>query len=83
MNMWYFMYMKAIQMLLDEPLLEQVDHLAKEARTTRSDFIREALQREIRRREVERLEAMYRQSYEAEPVGSDETWNPKRAWGEA
>ncbi|NJK44366.1 MAG: ribbon-helix-helix protein, CopG family [Pleurocapsa sp. SU_196_0] len=75
--------MKTVQMLVEESLLARVDTLAREADTTRSEFIREALHREIKRREVERLEAAYRQSYEHEPASTDESWNPKRAWGEA
>jgi metal-responsive CopG/Arc/MetJ family transcriptional regulator len=75
--------MKTVQMLLEEPLLSNVDRLAKEAHTTRSEFIREALQREIKRRDTEKLEEAYRHSYENEPANAEETWNPKRVWGEA
>lgn len=75
--------MKTVQMTMGDVLLERVDALVKEAKLTRSEFIREALQREVKRRENERLEREHRLSFEREPRQADETWHPKkRAWGE-
>ncbi len=76
--------MKTVQMTVDEALLDRVDALVKQAKRTRSEFIREALQREVRRLESERLEREHRESFEREPQDPDETWQPsQRAWGEA
>jgi metal-responsive CopG/Arc/MetJ family transcriptional regulator len=70
--------MKTVQMTMDETLLERVDSLVELAGTTRSDFIREALRHEIKRRENE-----HRASFERDPQNNDETWMPsKRAWGD-
>ena len=75
--------MKTVQMTMDEMLLERVDSLVEQAGTTRSDFIREALRHEIKRRENERLEQEHRASFERDPQSHDETWMPsKRAWGD-
>jgi metal-responsive CopG/Arc/MetJ family transcriptional regulator len=75
--------MKTVQMTMDETLLERVDSLVERAGTTRSDFIREALRHEIKRRENERLEHEHQVSFERDPQTASETWMPsKRAWGD-
>ena len=69
---------------MSEAMLERVDTLAELAGTSRSDFIREALRHEIRRRGNERREQKHRASFEREPQSTDESWTPsKRAWSDS
>jgi metal-responsive CopG/Arc/MetJ family transcriptional regulator len=44
--------MKTIQMTIDERLLKTVDRTTRERKTTRSAFIRGALEAEIRRQQI-------------------------------
>jgi metal-responsive CopG/Arc/MetJ family transcriptional regulator len=75
--------MKTVQMTMDETLLEHVDAQVERAGTTRSDFIRDALRREIKRRENERHEREHQASFERDPQTTDDAWTPShRAWGE-
>ena len=48
--------MRTIQMTLDDELVETVDALAKELKTTRSAFTREALRRALQQYQTKQLE---------------------------
>jgi metal-responsive CopG/Arc/MetJ family transcriptional regulator len=76
--------MKVIQMTIDEPLLDEVDRVAKDLKTTRSAFIRSALQLALRRHVVAELERRHAEGYTRQPVtpGEFDTWESEQAWGE-
>ena len=76
--------MKTVQMTLDEDLVEAVDKLARELKTTRSAFTRGALREAIRRLNAKRLEEKHRQGYERHPVkkGEFSDWEKEQKWGD-
>jgi metal-responsive CopG/Arc/MetJ family transcriptional regulator len=76
--------LKTIQMTIDEPLLEAVDSLIATLDTTRSAFIREALQAAIRKHTIDELEKAHAQGYAQHPVQSGEfdVWPAEQAWGD-
>lgn len=76
--------MKTIQMTIDEPLLEEVDHVIRDLKTTRSAFIRSALQLALRQHAISRLEREHSEGYAKHPVepGEFDIWEPEQAWGE-
>lgn len=51
--------MKTIQITIDESLLEEADRVIHDLDTTRSAFIRSALQAALQRHEIERLERQH------------------------
>ncbi len=75
--------MKTIQMTIDEPLLAEVDRVIAERNTTRSAFIREALEAALRRHRVAELEQQHAQGYAKHPVepGEFDVWIAEQAWG--
>jgi len=76
--------MRTIQMTLDDELVETVDELVKELKTTRSAFTRDALREAVDRFHVERLEKEHRKGYELHPVSKDEfsIWEKEQDWGD-
>ncbi len=76
--------MKTVQMTLDDDLVEAVDKLVRELRTTRSAFTRTALREAIRRLNVRRLEEKHRKGYERHPVkrGEFSHWEKEQKWGD-
>ena len=76
--------MKTIQMTIDEPLLTQVDQIIKELDTTRSAFIRDALQYALRQHKIRELEKKHAEGYARHPVepGEFDIWEAEQAWGE-
>ncbi len=64
--------MKTVQMTLDDDLVEKVDKIVKEIKTTRSAFTRTALREAIKNLNVSRLEQKHRRGYETHPVKKDE-----------
>ncbi len=76
--------MKTIQMTIDEPLLNEVDRLIAELETTRSAFIRDALQVAIRSHTVHILEKQHERGYAEHPAepGEIEVWLKEQAWGD-
>jgi metal-responsive CopG/Arc/MetJ family transcriptional regulator len=76
--------MRTVQMTLDEDLVEAVDRLSSQLRTSRSAFTRKALREAIARYGVEQLERKHRQGYERCPVAADEfsDWEAEQAWGD-
>jgi metal-responsive CopG/Arc/MetJ family transcriptional regulator len=76
--------MRTIQMTLDDELVELVDEVVKELKTTRSAFTRSALRDAIERMKVERLEEQHLKGYASYPVNIDEfsVWENEQDWGD-
>lgn len=77
--------MKTIQMMIDEPLLKAVDRLSRARKTTRSAFIRQAVEAELQREQTRRQEARHAQGYASKPVkaGEFDVWDKEQDWGAA
>ena len=75
--------MKTIQMTIDERLLKLVDKLTRARKTTRSAFIREALEAEIRRQQIREEEIRHAEGYKRKPVarGEFDVWLSEQDWG--
>jgi metal-responsive CopG/Arc/MetJ family transcriptional regulator len=75
--------MKTIQMTIDERLLKLVDKMCRARKSTRSAFIRVALEGEIRRQRVREQEARHVEGYARNPVapGEFDVWNSEQDWG--
>ncbi len=75
--------MRTIQMTLDDELVETVDTLVKELKTTRSAFTRDALREAVSRFNIKRLEAEHRNGYERHLVSKNEfsVWEKEQDWG--
>jgi len=75
--------MKTIQMTIDERLLKLVDQLSRSRKTTRSAFIRVALEAEIRRQRLQEDETRHAQGYLKKPVvrGEFDIWHDELDWG--
>ena len=76
--------MRTVQMTLDEDLVTAVDKAAKQLRTTRSAFTREALRDALRRVRVQELEKRHREGYARRPVrkGEFSVWEREQVWVE-
>lgn len=76
--------MKAIQLMLDERLLADLDREAHRQRTDRSKLIRTAAARYLAESRTCALEAAYRRGYEKHPQTTDEVnpWLALQAWPE-
>ena len=59
---------KTIQMTIDEPLLEEVDEVIQDLKTTRSAFIRSALRVALRQHVISKLEQEHAEGYARHPV---------------
>ena len=72
--------MKTIQMTIDDALLQQVDRTVQDLQTTRSAFIRLALEQALRKYQVRRLEERDTAGYTAVPASPTETdeWTSER-----
>ena len=77
--------MKTIQMTIDDYLLQRVDQTVSALQTTRSAFIREALEQALRSCQVRRLEERDAVGYTAVPAPQNETdeWTPEQDWGDS
>jgi metal-responsive CopG/Arc/MetJ family transcriptional regulator len=75
--------MKTIQMTIDEPLLKAVDRASRARKTTRSAFIRYAVEAELRREQVGVQEARHAAGYARQPVerGEFDPWEKEQDWG--
>ena len=75
--------MRTIQMTLDDELVESVDKIIKELKTTRSAFTRQALQEAIDRLNTRFFEEKHRKGYELHPVNKGEfsVWENEQDWG--
>jgi len=71
-------------MTLDDELVESVDKIIKEIKTTRSAFTRQALQEAIDRLNTRRLEKKHREGYQLHPVNKGEfsVWENEQDWGD-
>jgi metal-responsive CopG/Arc/MetJ family transcriptional regulator len=75
--------MKTIQMTIDERLLKVVNKMTRARKTTRSAFIRDALEAEIRRQRIRDDEIRHAEGYARKPVVSGEfdIWRSEQDWG--
>jgi metal-responsive CopG/Arc/MetJ family transcriptional regulator len=71
-------------MTWDEELIELVDRVVKELKTTRSSFTRRALREAIDRINNQRLEERHRKGYQLKPVTQYEfsVWEDEQDWGD-
>ena len=76
--------MKTIQMTIDEPLLAEVDQAIKALDTTRSAFIRQALQLALQRYKIVEMEKKQAEGYVKYPVepGEFDIWQDEQMWGD-
>ena len=76
--------MKTIQMTIEENLLQRVDQMVQDLSTTRSAFIRDALEQALRQYQVRRLEERDAAGYKAIPATPAETdeWLTEQNWGD-
>jgi metal-responsive CopG/Arc/MetJ family transcriptional regulator len=74
---------KTIQMTIDERLLKVVDKMTRARKTTRSAFIRDALEAEIRRLRIREGEIRHAEGYTRKPVapGEFDIWLTEQDWG--
>lgn len=74
---------KTIQMTIDEHLLKVVDKITRAQKTTRSAFIREALEAQIRRQRIREDEGRHAEGYARQPVaiGEFDIWLSEQDWG--
>lgn len=75
---------KTIQMTIDEELLASVDACVTRRGTSRSAFIRLALEAALREEQIRRLEEQHAAAYRAVPQTETETapWLEAQAWGD-
>ncbi|MCP4164862.1 MAG: CopG family transcriptional regulator [Chloroflexi bacterium] len=75
---------KPIQMTIDELLLKQVDDVVEELGTTRSSFIRDALQMALHQHRITQLERQQAAGYARHPVvpGEFDIWESEQVWGD-
>ena len=75
--------MKTIQITIDERLLKLVDKMSRAGKTTRSAFIRDALEAKIRRERIREEEVRHSEGYSQKPValGEFEIWLSEHDWG--
>lgn len=75
--------MKTIQMTIDERLLIAVDKMSRARKTTRSAFIRDALEAKIRRERIREEEVRHAEGYARKPVapGEFDGWLSEQDWG--
>jgi metal-responsive CopG/Arc/MetJ family transcriptional regulator len=74
---------KTIQMTIPERLLKVVDKITRARKTTRSAFIRDALEAEIRRQRIREDEVRHAEGYSHKPVapGEFDIWLSEQDWG--
>ena len=77
--------MKTIQMTIDEELLAQVDQATQTLHTTRSAFIRSALQLALQQYAIQQLEQQHANGYARFPVqpGEFDIWESEQSWSES
>jgi metal-responsive CopG/Arc/MetJ family transcriptional regulator len=76
--------LKTIQMTIDEPLLDAVDRVVERLRTTRSAFVRQALEAALARDRLAEMEGRHERGYEMHPPREEEfdAWVAEQLWGE-
>ena len=77
--------MKTVQMTLDDDLVKAVDNIAKQLKTSRSEFTRKALRNALKQFRDEQLEKAHRVGYEKKPGALEEfsAWEEEQEWGDA
>jgi metal-responsive CopG/Arc/MetJ family transcriptional regulator len=75
--------MKTIQMTIDDALLIEVDRVTQSLQTTRSAFIRAALQLALRQHAILHNEQRHAHGYAAHPIQPAEfdVWEAEQSWG--
>jgi metal-responsive CopG/Arc/MetJ family transcriptional regulator len=75
--------MKTIQMTIDERLLKLVDKMSRARKTSRSAFIRDALEAKVRRERVREEEIRHAEGYTRKPIapGEFDAWLSQQDWG--
>jgi len=70
-------------MTIDERLLRLVDKMSRARQTSRSAFIRDALEAEIRRQRIREDEVRHAEGYTRKPVapGEFDVWLGEQDWG--
>lgn len=76
--------MRTIQMTLDDDLVDSVDRVVNELKTTRSAFTRQALKDAIAAVNIRQQEKRHRKGYELHPPTKDEfgVWEDEQEWGD-
>ncbi len=76
--------MKTIQVEVEDSVLEEVERATRALAMTREAFVRTALERALRQREVIALERRHARGYEERPQTSEEVgeWEAEQVWGE-
>jgi Arc/MetJ family transcription regulator len=76
-------FMKNIQITIEEELLQKVDLATQAYGVARSQFIRKALEDALRQLKIEELERKQAEGYQRQPVVSGEfdLWESEQAWG--
>ncbi len=76
--------LKTIQMTMDEILLDRVDSMVEVLDTTRSAFIREAVERALKEYHWRELERLDEEGYRQFPPDDSEVeiWLGVQAWGD-
>lgn len=76
--------MKAIELTIEETLLEEIDEVTHKLSMTREDFVRTALERALSQREIIALERQHAQGYDRHPVapGEFDEWEAEQVWEE-
>lgn len=76
--------LKTIQMTMDESLLERVDSVVEVLDTTRSAFIREAVEQALKEYHWRELERQDEEGYRRFPPDDSEVeiWLGVQAWGD-
>ena len=77
--------MKTIQVTIDEPLLHKVDDTIVTLDTTRSAFIRKALQETLKQHRIQQMEQKHAEGYHEKPVEPEEfdIWVDEQDWEQA
>jgi metal-responsive CopG/Arc/MetJ family transcriptional regulator len=74
--------MKAVQFMIDEPLLARVDRDPEARQIGRSAFLRRAITEYLRRKRSREIAEAYRRAYAEAPVTPEENLGPwdEQAW---
>ena len=74
--------MKAVQIVLDETLLQATDHALLRTKQNRSEFVRDALREHLHRLETLEREASDRKGYARFPqnVAGSRRWENEAVW---
>jgi metal-responsive CopG/Arc/MetJ family transcriptional regulator len=76
--------MKTVQMTLDDDLVDAVDEVARQQKTSRSEFTRRALREALEKVRIQQLEKVHRAGYEQFPVSDEfKAWEDEQEWGDA